>query len=142
MRMRLGQRGTAIIFGVAAGLALVILIALGSRVFHWFDSALIGYAVASVFALAAVTYKYTFWLMRPQTGRYFWRSWQLFLSLENFRRYTTLIPRDSRSLHPAIHPQARLVSLDYTPVHLLGRGHLMSDHLPAHLWLAAVHPDA
>jgi hypothetical protein len=91
--MRLGQRSVAIIFGVAAGLGLIALIALGSRGFHWFDSALIGYAVASVFALAAATYKYTFWLMRPQTGRYFWRSWQLFLSLENFRRYTTLIPR-------------------------------------------------
>src|SRR5262249_21779701 len=68
------------------------LIALGSRGFHWFDAALIGYAVGSIFALAAVTYKYTFWLMRPQTGRYFWRSWQLFFSLENFRRYTALIP--------------------------------------------------
>ena len=93
MSTRLGQRSMAIIFGVAAGLGLVVLIALGSRGFHWFDSALIGYAVASIFALAAVTYKYTFWLMRPQTGRYFWRSWQLFLSLENFKRYTTLIPR-------------------------------------------------
>ena len=92
METRLGQRGMAIIFGVAAGLGLVVLIALGSRGFHWFDSALIGYAVASIFALAAVTYKYTFWLMRPQTGRYFWRSWQLFLSLQNFKRYTTLIP--------------------------------------------------
>ena len=92
MGMRLGQRGMAIIFGVAAGLGLVVLIALGSRGFHWFDSALIGYAVASIFALAAVTYKYTFWLMRPQTGRYFWRSWRLFLSLQNFKRYTTLIP--------------------------------------------------
>ena len=93
MGIRLGQRSMAIIFGVAAGLGLVVLIALGSRGFHWFDSALIGYAVASIFAIAAVTYKYTFWLMRPQTGRYFWRSWQLFLSLENFKRYTTLIPR-------------------------------------------------
>ena len=92
METRLGQRSMAIIFGVAAGLGLVVLIALGSRGFHWFDSALIGYAVASIFALAAVTYKYTFWLMRPQTGRYFWRSWQLFLSLQNFKRYTTLIP--------------------------------------------------
>lgn len=93
MQRQFGQRGTAVIFGVVAGLILVALIALGSRGFHWFDSALIGYAVASIFAFAAVTYKYTFWLMRPQTGRYFWRSWQLFLSLENFRRYTTLIPR-------------------------------------------------
>jgi hypothetical protein len=87
-----GQRTRAILIGVAAALALVALIALGSRGFHWFDAALIGYAVASVFALAAVTYKYTFWLMRPQTGRYFWRSWRLFFSFANFRRYFVLIP--------------------------------------------------
>lgn len=78
--------------GIAAALLLILLIALGSRGFHWFDAALIGYAVAAVFAVAAVTYKYTFWLARPPTGRYWKRSWQLFLSYANFRRYTALIP--------------------------------------------------
>lgn len=78
--------------GIIAALGLVLLIALGSRGFHWFDAALIGYAVATVFATAAVTYKYTFWLARPPTGRYWRRSWQLFLSAANFRRYTVLIP--------------------------------------------------
>ncbi|MFI5272540.1 MAG: MFS transporter [Ktedonobacterales bacterium] len=89
---RSGQRARAISFGAIAAAALVILIAIGSRGFHWFDAALIGYAVGTIFALAAITYKYTFWLMRPQTGRYFWRSWRLFFSFENFRRYTALIP--------------------------------------------------
>src|SRR6185437_3957146 len=79
--------------GIAAAVVLVLLIALGSRGFHWFDAALIGYAVATVFATAAVTYKYTFWLARPPTSRYWRRSWQLFLSYANFRRYTSLIPR-------------------------------------------------
>lgn len=88
----IGQRRRAIAFGTFAAAALVVLIALGSRGFHWFDAALIGYAVGSIFALAAITYKYTFWLMRPQTGRYFWRSWRLFFSYQNFRRYTALIP--------------------------------------------------
>jgi len=78
--------------GIAAAVVLVLLIALGSRGFHWFDAALIGYAVATIFATAAVTYKYTFWLARPPTGRYWRRSWQLFLSAANFRRYTVLIP--------------------------------------------------
>ncbi|HEX8982014.1 MAG TPA: hypothetical protein VF792_04535 [Ktedonobacterales bacterium] len=90
---RWSEQTRAIVLGLAAGLGLTILIALGSRGFHWFDSALIGYAVATIFCVAAVTYKYTFWLMRPPTGRYFWRSWQLFLSFERFRHYTSLIPR-------------------------------------------------
>ena len=78
--------------GIGAALIVLLLIALGSRGFHWFDAALIGYAVAAVFATAAITYKYTFWLARPPTGRYWWRSWQLFFSYANFRRYTALIP--------------------------------------------------
>ncbi|HEU0004247.1 MAG TPA: hypothetical protein VFQ36_25305 [Ktedonobacteraceae bacterium] len=82
----------SIIAGIIAALVLILLIALGSRGFHWFDATLIGYAVATIFATAAVTYKYTFWLARPPTGRYWWRSWQLFLSYANFRKYSVLIP--------------------------------------------------
>ncbi len=89
---RLSQRMIAASAGVAAGAVLILLIWLGSRGFQWFDDTLIGYAVASVFALAAVTYKYTFWLMRPQTGLYFQRGWQLFLSFQNFMRYAALVP--------------------------------------------------
>lgn len=85
-------RTRSILYGVIAALILTLLIALGSRGFHWFDAALIGYAVATIFAVAAVTYKYSFWLARPPTGRYWKRSWRLFLSYANFRRYTTLIP--------------------------------------------------
>lgn len=88
----LGLRRRALLYGILAAVLLTGLIALGSRGFHWFDPALIGYAVASIFAVAAVTYKYTFWLERPQTGRYWRRSWQLFFSFENFRHYTALIP--------------------------------------------------
>lgn len=87
------ERARAIALGLAAALALTLLIALGSRGFHWFDSALIGYAVATIFCVAAFTYKCTFWLLPPPTDRYFWRSWQLFFSFERFRRYTSLIPR-------------------------------------------------
>jgi hypothetical protein len=92
MRERLSQRTQALICGAGAALLLIVLVALGSRGFHWLDVALIGYLVATIFAVAAVAFKYTFWLMRPQTGRYFWRSWRLFFSLANFRRYTALIP--------------------------------------------------
>lgn len=87
-----GLRVRSLLIAIGAALLLLVLIALGSRGFHWFDAALIGYAVAALFATAAVAYKYTFWLARPPTSRYWWRSWQLFLSYANFRRYTVLIP--------------------------------------------------
>src|SRR5437588_10406255 len=86
-------RTRSIILGIIAAAVLTLLIAVGSRGFHWFDAALIGYAVATIFATAAVTYKYSFWLARPPTWRYWRRSWQLFLSYENFRGYTLLIPK-------------------------------------------------
>lgn len=92
-RHGLSLRARCICYGILAAILLTILIAIGSRGFHWFDAALIGYAVATIFAIAAVTYKYSFWLARPPTGRYWKRSWQLFFSYENFRNYTLLIPR-------------------------------------------------
>ncbi|MDP8922418.1 MAG: MFS transporter [Chloroflexota bacterium] len=76
-----------------AALILVALIYAGSRGLKDFDSALVGYAVGTVFAAAAVTYRYTRWLGRPPTWRYFRAGWVNFLSWRNFRRYTTLIPR-------------------------------------------------
>jgi hypothetical protein len=89
----LSLRMRCILAGILAAAVLTALIALGSRGFHWFDAALIGYAVATIFATAAVVYKYSFWLARPPTGRYWRRSWVLFFSYENFRRYTLLIPK-------------------------------------------------
>lgn len=78
---------------VLSAAVLVLLMYLGSRGFKDFDSALIGYAVATIFALAAVAYRYTLWITRPPTWRYFKAGWANFLSLRNFRRYTSLIPR-------------------------------------------------
>jgi nitrate reductase gamma subunit len=54
---------------------------------------LIGYAVATLFAIAALTYRYTLWLGRPPTWRYFAAGWRNFFSWRNFRRYTFLIPK-------------------------------------------------
>jgi hypothetical protein len=82
----------AAIIAVLAAALLVLLMYLGSRGFKDFDSALIGYAVGTVFALAAVVYRYTLWITRPPTWRYFKAGWTHFLSWQNFRRYTTLIP--------------------------------------------------
>ncbi|HEX8983759.1 MAG TPA: hypothetical protein VF792_13375 [Ktedonobacterales bacterium] len=88
----IAQRTIAVVCGVTGAALLMLLIWLGSRGLKWFDATLIGYAVASVFSFAAVIYKYMFWLMRPQTGLYFKRGWQLFLSFANFRRYAALVP--------------------------------------------------
>jgi hypothetical protein len=76
-----------------AALVLLLLIYVGSRGLRDFDSALIGYAVATVFATAAIVYRYTLWIVRPPTWRYFKAGWANFLSWRNFRRYTLLIPR-------------------------------------------------
>jgi hypothetical protein len=74
-------------------LVTVVLIYIGSQGLATFDSALIGYAVATLFAIAALAYRYTLWLGRPPTWRYFHAGWREFLSWKNFKRYTLLIPR-------------------------------------------------
>jgi hypothetical protein len=82
----------AAMLAAVATAILVGLIYVGSPGFKDFDSALIGYAVASVFAFAALVYRYTRWITRPPTWRYFRAGWATFLSWRNFRRYTVLIP--------------------------------------------------
>jgi hypothetical protein len=86
-------RRRAAITSALATLVLLVLIYVGSRGLRDFDAALIGYAVGTVFAFAALVYRYTLWVHRPPTWRYFRAGWVNFLSWRNFRRYTTLIPR-------------------------------------------------
>ncbi len=77
----------------ALGAGVVMLaIYLGSRGLANFDAALIGYAVAVVFATAGLIYRYALWITRPPTWRYFIAGWRAFLSWRNFRRYSLLIP--------------------------------------------------
>src|SRR5579883_1019933 len=71
--------------GILAGLIVVLLMWAGSRGFRTFDAALIGYAVGTIFAAAAITYRYVLWIMRPPTWRYFKAGWVNFLSWRNFR---------------------------------------------------------
>lgn len=82
----------AAIIAALSSAVLVALIYIGSRGFRDFDSALIGYAAAVVFATAAIVYRYTLWITRPPTWRYFRAGWANFLSWRNFLRYTALIP--------------------------------------------------
>lgn len=87
------QRRKAAIASAIGTIITLILVYIGSQGLATFDSALIGYAVATIFAIAALIYRYTLWLGRPPTERYFNAGWREFLSWKNFRRYTTLIPR-------------------------------------------------
>ncbi|HEX8967899.1 MAG TPA: MFS transporter, partial [Chloroflexota bacterium] len=75
-----------------AAIVLLVLIYVGSRGLRDFDAALVGYAVGSVFALATVVYRYTVWITRPPTWRYWKAGWTNFLSWRNFLHYTALIP--------------------------------------------------
>ncbi|HET7755049.1 MAG TPA: hypothetical protein VFK85_14170 [Anaeromyxobacteraceae bacterium] len=77
---------------LAAAAVLLVLIYVGSRGLRDFDSALVGYAVATVFALAAIVYRYALWITRPPTWRYFVGGWRNFLSAAQFRRYASLVP--------------------------------------------------
>jgi len=74
-------------------LILLVLIYIGSRGLQNFDAALVGYAVGTIFAFGGLVYRYTLWLSRPPTSRYFRAGWRYFFSWSNFRRYTLLIPR-------------------------------------------------
>ncbi|HEX5478274.1 MAG TPA: MFS transporter [Dehalococcoidia bacterium] len=74
-------------------IVVAALIYVGSRGLRDFDAALIGYAVGTTFAIVGMVYRYTLWLGRPPTGRYFRAGWRNFLSWKNFRRYTFLIPK-------------------------------------------------
>jgi len=87
------QRDKAAVVSVVVTVITLILIYIGSQGLATFDSALIGYAVATVFAIAALAYRYTLWLGRPPTRKYFNAGWSHFLSWENFRKYTLLIPK-------------------------------------------------
>lgn len=78
---------------ILAAAVLILLIYIGSRGLRDFDATLIGYAVAVLFALVALTYRYTLWIGRPPTWRYFRAGWANFFSLRNFRHYTLLIPK-------------------------------------------------
>ena len=66
--------------GVIAAIAVVGMIAMGSRKLKNFDVALTAYAMGSIFAAFAVTYRYAVWGQRPPTRMYLKRGWELFLS--------------------------------------------------------------
>lgn len=70
----------ALLTATLATAGLVGAIFLGSRNLGNFDAALVAYLFGCIFACFGVVYRYTVWLQRPPTWKYFLRGWQLFFS--------------------------------------------------------------
>ena len=65
-------------WGFLFTLVVAGLIVVGSRNLAHFDAALVGYTFAVLFAVFAITYRYSMWLQRPPTAMYWKRGWQVF----------------------------------------------------------------
>ncbi|MEU1351698.1 MFS transporter [Streptomyces sp. NPDC005795] len=79
--------------GVIVSLVLIVAIVLGSRFLENFDSALLPYAVATVFLAFGVAYRYTVWVSAPGARRLFKKGWGSLFSAENFRQAPTALPK-------------------------------------------------
>ncbi|WP_328299126.1 MFS transporter [Streptomyces sp. NBC_00435] len=83
----------ATLAGTVVSLLLVIAIVLGSRLLRDFDSALLPYAVATVFLAFGVAYRYTVWVSAPGARRLFRKGFGSFFSAANFRKAPTALPK-------------------------------------------------
>jgi hypothetical protein len=90
---RISVNGRAVLAATAAAAAMVLAIVFGSRLLLDFDSALLPYAVASVFLVFGVVHRYMIWVSAPGARRLFRQGVGAFLSKENFRRAPTAVPR-------------------------------------------------
>ncbi|GGY60415.1 TMEM165/GDT1 family protein [Streptomyces omiyaensis] len=86
-------RRRAVLAGTAVSVLLILAIVFGSRLLRDFDSALLPYAVATVFLAFGVAYRYTVWVSAPGARRLFRQGWRSFFSVANFRRAPTALPR-------------------------------------------------
>ncbi|MFJ2787475.1 MULTISPECIES: MFS transporter [unclassified Streptomyces] len=86
-------RRRATLAGTTVSVLLVIAIVLGSRLLRDFDSALLPYAVATVFLAFGIAYRYTVWISAPGARRLFRQGWRSFFSTANFRKAPTALPR-------------------------------------------------
>ncbi|MFE6839267.1 MFS transporter [Streptomyces sp. NPDC057705] len=83
----------ATLAGTVVSLLLVAAIVLGSRLLRDFDSALLPYAVATVFLAFGVAYRYTVWVSAPAARRLFKKGFGSFFSADNFRKAPTALPK-------------------------------------------------
>jgi hypothetical protein len=86
-------RMTAGLLSALAAVVLMALIYLGSRGLRDFDAALIGYAVGTIVAAAALVYRYALWVRRPSTWRYFKGGWGTLLNARSAGRVLLMLPK-------------------------------------------------
>lgn len=67
----------SVLWATLATIGLAIMIVVGSRNLADFDAALVGYTFACLFCLFGTVYRYSVWLSKPPTRRYWRRGWQL-----------------------------------------------------------------
>ncbi len=86
-------RRRATLAGTAVSVLLILAIVFGSRLLRDFDSALLPYAVATVFLAFGVAYRYTVWISAPGARRLFKQGRRSFFSAANFRKAPTALPK-------------------------------------------------
>src|SRR5689334_20938432 len=78
------EKRKAIYWGLLTVGVLGVAIFVGSRNLRHIDAALVGYTFACLFAAFGLGFRYSMWLQRPPTRRYWWRGWQSFLRKGHF----------------------------------------------------------
>jgi hypothetical protein len=69
----------SILWGLLVAGLLGVAIFAGSRNLRHIDAALVGYTFSCLFTAFGLGYRYSMWLQRPPTRRYWWRGWASFL---------------------------------------------------------------
>lgn len=84
--------GTAVTWGLAAVLVTLALVVLGSSGLTWFDAALVGYLMGTLFAIFGTVYRYVVWLKRPPTAKLNARGWELLWRGQHRQRNLLMLP--------------------------------------------------
>jgi len=69
----------ATLWGLVTSAVLLLAIYFGSGRLRHFDTALVPYTGAALFACFGITYRYAMWLRRPPTRKYWFGGWRVFL---------------------------------------------------------------
>ncbi len=70
----------ALTWALIAVAVLLAMVFLGSGRLKWFDAALVGYLIGTLFAAFGIVYRYVLWLRLPPTALMNRRGWQAFLT--------------------------------------------------------------